>query len=81
MDKRIQHQYRDRGGYWIELRAGYAVREGIAVVHTIGESTSKEAHAMMANVVPCACASCRAEIADRTARALQYARDENARDA
>jgi len=52
---KIERQYKDEDGYWIELRRGWVV-PGDA--HSIVENTKREAYAKLRDVVRCQCKEC-----------------------
>ena len=55
MTDKIESEYRDSDGYWINLKRGWIVRGD---AHGIVENTKREAYAKLAEVVPCDCPDC-----------------------
>jgi hypothetical protein len=74
MDKRIQREYRDSDGYWIELAPGWQ-NGADPGTHGIVEDTKRAARAKLSMATPCDCAECR-DLLAKAARTFT-ARDTN----
>ena len=57
MDARIESEYKDSDGYWINLKSGWILPG--EWTHGIVENTKRQAHRKLRQVVPCDCAECR----------------------
>lgn len=58
--ERVEREYRDYDGYWIELRRGWKNGDDpVGVCHGIHENTRRDALKVLTWSIPCDCRECR----------------------
>ena len=58
--ERVQRQYRDSDGYWIDLRCGWRnMLDPVCPLHGIHEDTKREAEFWLRRTEPCDCDECK----------------------
>jgi hypothetical protein len=63
MSNKIQHQYKDEDGYWIELAPGWKNGDDpLGTCHGIHEDTKREALDKLKWVILCSCIECKQSI-------------------
>lgn len=67
MDARIQNEYRDSDGYWIDLAPGWQ-NGADPGCHGIVEDTKREAYRTLTLARPCDCQNCQFEKARKAVR-------------
>jgi hypothetical protein len=67
MDRRVQNEYCDSDGYWIEFAPGWQNGDDPGT-HGIVESTKRAARSKLTMALPCRCAECVRLLAQKAAQ-------------